>query len=239
MRSSLAKRHFYLMCVLPDLGPLGSVPPVDKRELLALVTESGGPADIVRVLLLSDDLVQREAVLAGEIGPVQADLAVLSHGGSNDAPSLPPNLAPAQADDPEDTGTLIAADRIWCRYFHHTAEMAQMTHTPFLAAWVGFEVGIRNATAKARAEAQGLDPGHYMVATGLADPKIPFDHIVAQWAAALNPLKGLEVLERARWNWLTEHENWYSFSDDEVAAYTAKLMILHRWRRTSAPLSHD
>ncbi len=220
------------MCVLPDLKPFGSAPPINKQELLTVVTESGGPADVVRTLLLSDDLLQREAVFAGEVEPDHADLAVLSLQVAKDEQSLPLFLAPEQEDEPEASRILIAADRIWRRYFHHAAKIARMTHTHFLAAWVEFEVGLRNATAKARAEALELDSGHYMVAPELSDPEIRFDSILADWIAASNPLNGLKVLDRARWDWLTENDRWYSFSDDEVAAYTAKLMLLHRWHRT-------
>jgi hypothetical protein len=233
MRLSFAKRRFYLLCFLPDLKPFGSVPPINKQELLAVVMESGGPADVVRALLLSDDLLQREAVLAGEIEPDQADMAVLSLQEVNAGQSMPLFLVPEQEDEAETSGILTAGDRIWQRYFQHAAKTARMTHTRFLASWVGFEVGLRNATAKARAEALELDPGHYMVATELSDPEIRFDNILSDWNAAANPLNGLEALDTARWNWLTENERWYSFSDDEVAAYTAKLMLLQRWHRIS------
>jgi hypothetical protein len=233
MKLSFEKRHFYLSCVLPHIKPLESVPPISKQELLAVVTESGGPTDVVRVLLLSDDLLQREAVLAGEVELDQADLVVLSLQEANDEQSLPVYLESAKEDRPEDSGILITADQIWRRYFHYAARIARMTHTHFLAAWVQFEVGLRNSTAEARAEALELDPGHYMVAPELADSENRFDNILADWIAASNPLAGLEVLDRARWEWLTENERWYSFSVDEVAAYTAKLMLLHRWQRIS------
>jgi hypothetical protein len=233
MRLSLIKRNFYLLCVLPDLKLFGSVPPIAKQELLAVVTESGGPADVVRTLLLSDDLLQREAVLVGEVEPDQADLTIFSLQEANDERFLPVLWAPAQEDEPEDSRILIAADRIWRRYFNHAAEIARRTHTNFLAAWVGFEVGLRNAAAKARAEALELDPGNYVVAPELADPEIRFDNILGDWIAASNPLDGFRVMDRARWEWLTDHERWYSFSDDEIAAYTAKLMLLHRWYRIS------
>jgi hypothetical protein len=231
MALSIVKRYFYLLCFLPDLEPLGSVPPINKQELLAVVAQSGGPTDVVRTLLLSDDLLQREAVLAGEVELDHADLAVLSFQETNSEQSLPRFLEPEQEDEPQASGTLIPGDRIWRRYFHHAAKIARMTHTHFLATWVGFEVGLRNAVAKARAEALELDPRHYMVAPELADPEIPFDHILAEWSVASNPLNGLEVLDRARWDWLMENEQWYSFSDNEVAAYTAKLILLHRWHR--------
>jgi hypothetical protein len=221
------------LCVLPDLKPFGSVPPINKQEMLAVVKKSEGPTDVVRALLLSDDLLQREAVLAGEVELDHADLAVLSLQEANDEQSLPLFLDPEQEDEPEASRILIAADRVWRRYFHHAAKIARKTHTHFLSTWVGFEVGLRNSMSKARAKALELDPRHYVVAPELADPEVPFDHILAEWTAASNPLNGLKVLDRARWDWLTEHERWYSFSDDEVAAYTAKLMLLHRWHRTS------
>ena len=227
------KRHFYLMCVLPVLESFGSIPPINKQDLLDIVTESDGPANVLKALLLSDDLLVREAVFAGEIEPDQADLTVLSLEQANNEQSLPPYLEPEPEDETEASGTPIAVDRIWRHYFHYAAKIARRTRTRFLAAWVGFEVGLRNALAGARAQALELDPEPYMVAPELAHPDISFDHIPAQWAAASNPIEALEVLDRVRWNWLTEHEQWYSFGDDEVAAYTAKLMLLHRWRRMS------
>jgi hypothetical protein len=47
----------------------------------------------------------------------------------------------------------------------------------------------------------------------------------------VNPLSGLKVLDRARWDWLSRNDRAYSFENDEIAAYAAKLMLLHRWRR--------
>jgi hypothetical protein len=234
MRSPFAKRHFFLLCALPNLGPPGSVPVLNKRELLALVRESKGPTEVVGVLLLGDDLLQHEAVIAGEIELDQADLAVMSHQEINDPQSLPRFLMPAQADKAQDHLPLVAADRIWRRYFHRATKVAQMTRTPFLVNWVGFEVGLRNATAIARAGALAMDPGLCTVAPELADPGLDFDPIVAEWKTAPNPLNRFAVLEMARWDWLNEHEQWYRFSDDEIAAYTVKLMLLNRWRRTSA-----
>ena len=233
MGLSAVKRHFYLLCVLPDLKPLGSIPPVKKQELLAVVTESKGPVDVVRTLLLSDDLLQREAVLSGEIEPDQVDLAILSLPQAKDEQPLPYFLAPEQEDEIEGFINPIAVDRIWQRYFHHAAKIARFNRTRFLTAWVKFEVGLRNALAKARSEALELDPGPYLVAAELGDPDTPFGDILDEWVAASNPLTALEALDRVRWRWLIEHERWYSFSDDEVAAYTAKLMLLHRWHRIS------
>lgn len=225
------RRHFYLLSALPELKSFGIVPPVDGHELLALVVETGGPVEVVRTMLLRDDLLQREAVLAGEIMPEQADVAVLTLEQIKGEEPLPDFLTPGEEGDREAAGHPIAADRIWERYYRHVSYVAQVSGTPFLMAWAGFEVGLRNALAGARAEALGLEPGPYQVAPELGDPKDKFRDIVSGWIAAENPLEALEILDRARWHWTEEHEAWYSFSDDEVAAYTAKLMILHRFRR--------
>ena len=233
MKLHFAPQHCYLLCVLPDLGLPGSIPPLNTKDLLALVTDNAGPANVVRTLLLSDDLLLREAVMAGEIDWDAARPAVLSRPQTHGEQSLPRFLAPARETNTDDPETEIAADRIWRRYFHHAATMAQITHSTFLKAWVGFEVGLRNTIVNPRAAALSRDPQPFMVMPALADPGISFDDIVDQWRTAPNPLRGHEVLERVRWDWLCKHEHWYQFSDDEVAAYTAKLMLLIRWHRSA------
>jgi len=69
------------------------------------------------------------------------------------------------------------------------------------------------------------------VARDMGDGEFFFNELANEWKSALNPLEGLEILDRARWKWVTEREERYGFSDEEVATYTAKLMILQRSRR--------
>jgi len=225
------KRYFYILCALPGLKTFRDPPPVGKQKLLSLVTESGGPSDIVRALLLYDDLIQREAVLAGEIEPFHTDPAVLTSRQAKADKPLPEFLISEYEFESETPAKLIATDPIWRNYFHHVSEIAKINHSDFLQDWVEFEVGLRNALAKIRAVALKLDPKPYMVAPELENSGISFENILADWTGASNPLKATEVLDRARWNRLTKYEQWYNFSSDEIGAYTAKLMILHRWRR--------
>ena len=225
------KRHFYLMCILPGLGDFRSAPPVHKQELLTIVGDAEGPSELVQAILLSDDLLQREAILAGEHEPDASDLAIISlQQVRNEAP-LPHFMKSKPDDTNESSGNRISVDPIWQNYFRYACKIARIYQTPFLKAWVGFEVGMRNALARARAAALDLDPWPYLVAQELGDPESTFERIVPDWTAASNPLEALEILDRFRWNWATNHERWYKFSNDEVAAYTAKLMILHRWQR--------
>jgi len=109
--------------------------------------------------------------------------------------------------------------------------MAKALKSRFLAQWVGYEVGLRNAMARTRAEKLYLDAGPYLVAEELGDPSSVFDRELEKWKRAENPLEGIRSLEQSRWEWLTEQEPWYEFTDDEVIAYGARLLVLVRWDR--------
>ncbi len=200
-----------------------------KLELLEQIAGAKGPVRGVEILLLMDDLIQREALMAGEIGPEQADLAVLNPGPSEPVPSLPAFLL---GEDPSEGGDArLAVDAVWSRFFHHAARVAKDTGSRFLKGWVGFEVGLRNAVAAARAQGLDLDPAAYRVAPELGDRDRDFTAVVSAWSSASDPLAGQEVLDKARWGWVEEHGRWFSFKADEVEAYAAKLILLHRWRR--------
>ena len=221
------KRYFYILCFLPGIESIHDSPPITKKNLLSLVKEFGGPADIVEMLLLEDDLVQREAVLAGEIEPDHSDPTVLSPEQSKGKEPLPEYLILGPAVENEIAENLIPGDRIRRNYFYHVLKTAESNGSRFLKAWVAFEVGLRNALVKIRALALNSDPKPYLVAPELEDSQVSFENILEDWTAASNPLEAAEAIDRARWKWQTDHEEWFSFTNDEIAAYTAKLMILH------------
>ena len=113
-------------------------------------------------------------------------------------------------------------------------KVAKHNNSKFLKAWIGFEVGLRNALTAARCQILDLDPAAYLVCTELADKNKDYTNIISAWHAASNPMTALEVLDKARWDWLEENGNWYSFSADEIEVYAAKLILLHHWRRILA-----
>jgi hypothetical protein len=71
----------------------------------------------------------------------------------------------------------------------------------------------------------------YLVTPELADSSADFTGALAAWSSALDPLAALEALDKARWEWIQDHGQWYSFEAQELEAYAAKLVLLHRWRR--------
>ncbi len=228
------RRHEYLLGLLPSLDPIGSIPPLNKAGLLEQVRDSKGPVRTVEMLLLSDDLAQYQALLAEEVEKDQVDLAILSLDRGENEEVLPSFLLPAEsAESPEGEkeSERISIDGIWARYFQHAASVAKRAGSPFLKAWIKFEVGLRNALVTARSRKLELDPTAYLVAPELADKKADFNPIVSAWSAAADPLAAMEVLDKARWDWLEEHGGWYSFADCEIEVYAARLVLLHRWRR--------
>ncbi|MDY6912912.1 MAG: DUF2764 family protein [Planctomycetota bacterium] len=224
----MAGDNYYLMTALPALGELGSPPPLSAAELLAHVRPNGGAADLVEAVLLSDDLIQREAFLAGEVEQVSPAVLTVAQA-KNDQP-LPDFLV----SDLDESHVGIAVDRLWAAYYHHAASIASRCSSRFLTEWLGYEVSLRNALAVARAKALDIDPVGYTVAAELGG-EYDFSVLLAEWAAASNPLAGLRVLDKARWRWLTENDAWFTFADDELVAYAVKLMLLCRWRRLTEP----
>jgi hypothetical protein len=219
------------LTALPALGEPGAAPPLTGAALLARVADT--PAgELVAVVLLEDDLHLRDTRLSGGAGAAGRPAA------AEGAAAGPAVLTAAQVDGREalpyplstpGEGHLIAADAVWAAYYRHAAATARALESPFLAAWVEAEVGLRNALATARARALGLDAGRYLVAPELSGAG--WEPVVAEWAAAADPLAGWRVLLLGRWRWLKEHDGWFTFGADELAAYAAGLALLRRWQR--------
>ncbi len=225
---AILNRYDYILSALPALEPIGSNPPLSKIDFLNMIAGSKGPVKTIEIILLNDDLTQYEAFLSKEIEKEKLDLAVISFENNENEPVLPSFLLHKE-EKQDKTHDRLASDGIWSRYFHHAARVAKASK--FLHAWVGFEIGLRNALTLARAQLLGLDPEAYLVCPELADSKIDFSNIISAWHAASNPLIAMEVLDKARWDWLEEHGSLYSFSADEIEVYAAKLVLLHHWKR--------
>lgn len=223
MRSA---RHFYIT-TLPALGELGSSPSMKLADLIEHVEENRRWCEQLEALVLLDDLLQREALLAGETEEVEP--AVLTLQQIRGETLLPEELE-ASADT--DQATVLEIDRLWERYFRYVHRVARSQDSRFLLQWVEFEVALRNALAAARARRLGLDEADYQVAADLGHCDEDLSPVLSEWEAVPTPLVGLRVVIRARWSWLERHEAWYSFSIDELFAYAARVMLLEQWRRT-------
>ena len=218
----------YFITSLPALGDLGSVPPMGFAELWEWLADHRRIRPLAGSLLLMDDLQQRESYLAGEVDYLEPTVLDLSQmlGRS----PLPAYLTP-EAGEPSASPRRIAADQLWEAYFRYTARLAEVRKSLFLAAWVGHEVALRNAVATARAERLGLEPAAYLVAPELAHTDDDFGSLLGEWAAATSPLAGQQRLLRAKWDWIESRDPYFTFVDDELLVYTARLILLKQWQR--------
>lgn len=223
----MVKQNRYLLAALPGLGELGANAPLTPADMLEQVAASPSCRILLEALFLSDDLLQRQAFLAGELK--ELELTVLTaQQGSNEQP-LPEYLIVSEQE--QDSRQQVMLDHIWQGYYDHAAQLAEQRNSSFLLAWVAYEVALRNAVATARAKTLHLDAAEYLVRPELADSQEDFTSLIAEWTAARDPLAGLRVLDTARWSWLARSDGWFTFKDDELAAYGAKLMLLRRWQR--------
>ncbi|MFW6062438.1 MAG: DUF2764 family protein, partial [Planctomycetota bacterium] len=211
--------NYYYLAALPPLEDLQQAPPISPPEMLEQLEDSDG-YDLVEAVLLSDDLLQRESALAGELTvPAPAVLSPVQVRGEE---PLPPKLQTAET---VTAGPRAPSDVIWATYYQYAMEVAERRHSQFLADWVGYEVALRNALVAARAKALELEPTDYLVAPELGSGVEDYTQTVNEWASAENPLAGQRALDRARWRWLTTHDRHFTFSNDELAAYAAKLLL--------------
>ena len=218
----MAGQFYYLITSLPSLDELGSEAPLNGSEYLDLVDESAVAYDLVKSVLLSDDLVQVQAFNANEIEHVST--SVLSELQVRGEEPLPDYLTlTSGADNP---------DAMWQDYFNSAWKTAESYGCSFLKAWIGFEVGLRNALITARARKLSLDPEEYYVARDLSGDN-DFTSLVNEWSNAENPMAGMMVLDKARWDWLADNDGWFKFTYDELVVYGARLLLLKRWERLS------
>ncbi len=226
----MSGENYYMLSTLPALGGLGTKPPVTSREVMEYIGNQSGVCDLLGAVFLSDDILQSQAWLAGEIESLE--LAVLSPAQAKNEEPLPSFLVSDQQASSDNSGrTLSGVDVLWENYYFYVAGLAAKKHSHFLRLWVGYEVGLRNALTRIRAQELHLEYQDYVVAEKLANDTNDFTHTITQWSSAPDPFSGLRVLDQARWRWLLDNDSWYSFSDDELVAYAVKLMLLNRWHR--------
>src|SRR6056297_2318593 len=83
----MAGQDYYLITALPSVGAFGSEPPITQRELMDHVSDVPDARRLVEMVLLEDDLHQRQAFLSGEIDQVEP--VVLSAAQARDEETLP------------------------------------------------------------------------------------------------------------------------------------------------------
>ena len=219
----MSRRYYFVLTSLPALPELGESPPLGLLDFRALAGHAPTALPLIDALLLEQDLLSREAALAGEIERAQP--VVLTAEQAAGTEPLPGFLT---AEAPQ--ARRIPADVMWEAYYRFVHRLAGAKRCAFARRWVGFEVALRNALAAARARALDLDAEQYVLAAELADGDGAAEEVVSAWSAAEDPLAALRVLDQRRWAWMEENSRYFSFALDELAAYARKLVSITRWR---------
>ena len=236
--------NHYLITALPRLPELGGAPPLHPVALLDYVADRPRAAAAVRLLLLEEDLRQRDGFLSGELQTPTAWVLTTAQV-RNEAP-LPAELQVALTEDLGRPGSDLSAaaraaankpfmNATWAAWFRHLAAQAEALPSRFLAGWVGNEVALRNALARVRAQALSVDVTDALVAPELGAPGPEHLALATQWVAVPNQLSALRLIDTARLEWIRANEPWFSFSDDELVAWAAKLLLVYRWHRLGPP----
>lgn len=220
--------NYYLLAGLPALGDFATSPPISFYDFRKFVAANQRVAACVRILALEDDLMQRATHLAGEEAAL--DLLVLKEEELEGVAFFDKFFGTGSAEAA--VKFVHDAERLLEFYFRSAAKRALQLHSRFLLNWVYFELDLRRELMGVRAARLGRSDLMREIAPDLKNElDFDFSTITAEWSAAVTPLIGIGQIEMARWAWLTENENWFNFSDDELVAYGAKLLVLHRWQR--------
>jgi hypothetical protein len=221
-------KPYYILSMLPTIESLGAPAPLTAREFLDLFEPDDPLRGDIEALFLTEDLLLRQATLAGRDCNGFAP-AVLSRGQITGELDLPEALIVERTDDA--MRFIAPEDALWERYYEWLADLAKTRRSKFLSEWTRFEVGLRNALAAYRADALDLDVSGYLIAESLGGDQSEFAAILNDLQTGETPLDQKEILDLARWAWLNEHDEWFTFDEDEILAYAVRLLLTTRWER--------
>ena len=219
--------NYNLLATLPVLGELGTLPSLSVQEYLQIISENRRVMRHFCIIALADDLRRRSEILLMNSEAIK-DLLVLD-------PTTIQNTDCIQPFFSQSIQKRFAADlddyKIFELFFKMAAAQGEEDKGDFLTAWVAFEIALRNVLADLRAEKLKVAAPHHLLPELSDEGSFDRNEIATEFLAAENPLKVDTVLTRVRWEWLSEHDNWFLFTDDEVLAYGVKLLELHRQYR--------
>lgn len=96
---------------------------------------------------------------------------------------------------------------------------------PVLSKWNRWEVSLRNALVRLRAQKLGRDPHAYLEDI---DEELGSEQAAREAFAASDPLEAERLLDRMRWSCLDELEVGHFFDTERLVVYALKLMLLQR-----------
>ncbi len=221
-------KYFRLMTSLPTL-PEQVVPlsqPVQEIVQEILEEVSGAHLELVQALLWQIDAANAEAVLLKKT--VFDPRGTLSREEFDTRLNLPPFLDDVFRNADALGGAEMVVHNVWESYYRALIDLADQHSCRFLREFAQFEVGLRNAIAKKRAEGFAVDSDHAQVMDG-ADALL-YGQLVLRAAEAEDPQAREMILDRERLALYQELEGIDPFAVDALLAYLASALVLDSWR---------
>lgn len=214
----------YFLTALPPLPEPGQPVGITVAELLERVADRPSARQRVETVLLMRDLSLWQQALSGSRPRIEP--VVLTPEQINGVAPLPDSLAGERA---EANAPRNVVDAVWERYVRYVSDVARALQSTFLDEWIGFEVALRNAVATERSRILEIEAAPYLIAADLERADGDLTDVIANWLSTGDPLAGERAGDTWRLTWLDAHDAAFTFSDDEFAAYAARLVILERW----------
>jgi hypothetical protein len=217
------------MGMVPPLPETPDAPPIALEELIEIYEQDLSAADQPLALALLGFLDCKNVEAHLQQHDVFDRRAPLSLEALDDKRDLPEYLQ--EFLEVYEAGAISDSypfDALWRAYFTHLVELAEQHRSSLLRDWASFEITLRDALARQRAEALGLKAD--LRSSGVAvDGGDNHASLLSTLAEASDPMERERLLDRARLSKLESISGIDPFSTDAALAYLAAILILDRW----------
>ncbi len=222
-------KYYRLLAMVPPLPEAPDAPPLPLEALIELYGADMDAADwgLAQTLLGFLDCRNVEARLQEH--DVFDDRAPQSAEALEERTDLPEYLGGfLEAYESGSVSDEYPFDALWRAYFGELVEVSERAHSLFLKEWAGYEISLRDALARQRAEALG-DKGDMRASGVQSEAAENHAALLSTLAEAANPMERERQLDAARLAKIESISGIDPFSTDAALSYLAATLILDRW----------
>ncbi len=222
-------KYYRLLAMVPPLPESPEAPPLPLEDLVELYIADLHESDRGLAMTLLGFLDCRNIEAKLQDHGVFDERAPISAEALEERTELPEYIAEfLEAFEAGSVNEEYGFDALWRAYFTHLVETAAHGRSTFLREWAGFEITLRDALARQRAEALG-DKGDMRISGVAVDGGEDHSSLLSTLAEAANPMERERLLDTARLAKIESISGIDPFSTDAALAYLAATLILDRW----------
>ncbi|MCU0660889.1 MAG: DUF2764 domain-containing protein [Myxococcota bacterium] len=224
-------KYYRLLSALPALPLAPEKPPIALSEVISQLRQELAPADLrlAEAMAMVVDMGNLENLLASRDAPFDAGGLYAKDQLSSKLGTDLPEFASLLLQKSEEGGLSPAAAiaALWQAYYGYLLEVAETSGCRFLKEYVAFELPLRNALYRLRAEKLGLDTAIQR----LDEPSggVPHDDLISALAEEPDAITRERLLDTARLRAFEAVSGIDPFSIEAVLCYLASTLVLDRW----------